>query len=151
MSDKAEFAKKLGLGGMMLWSVETDDFKGICGEKYPLLKTINAVLRDGAVALPTKAPQKTTTKKPNSTTQSANEATTEKIENQSTTELPSDVPEANDICKEDGYIRDPKKCNVFYYCQIVEGKYQAHKFSCPDPLVYDLTTKGCNYSDKVKC
>lgn len=42
---KAEFINELGLGGAMVWSIETDDFKGICGRKYPLLKTLNEGLR----------------------------------------------------------------------------------------------------------
>nr|AAX69085.1 teratocyte released chitinase [Toxoneuron nigriceps] len=45
--EKAQLAKKMDLGGAMIWSVETDDFHGDCGEKYPLLKTLNAVLRGG--------------------------------------------------------------------------------------------------------
>lgn len=46
---KAEFAKSMGLGGMMMWSIETDDFQGRChgGEKFPLLNTIRRVL-DGS-------------------------------------------------------------------------------------------------------
>ncbi|XP_015585087.1 chitotriosidase-1 isoform X2 [Cephus cinctus] len=36
---KIKYAKKLGLAGIMFWSIETDDFKGICGSSsYPLLK-----------------------------------------------------------------------------------------------------------------
>ncbi|KAJ3653205.1 hypothetical protein Zmor_012469 [Zophobas morio] len=38
---KIDFANEKGLGGAMVWSLDTDDFKGICGEKYPLLKAIN--------------------------------------------------------------------------------------------------------------
>ncbi|XP_050409461.1 chitinase-like protein 4 [Patella vulgata] len=45
---KAQYAKQKDLGGAMLWSVETDDFKGTCGEGlYPLLKRVNGIIRDG--------------------------------------------------------------------------------------------------------
>ncbi|XP_033215021.1 probable chitinase 2 [Belonocnema kinseyi] len=43
---KAEFVKKMNLGGAMMWSVDQDDFHGTCGEKFPLLKTLNRVLRN---------------------------------------------------------------------------------------------------------
>ncbi|KAL0278401.1 UNVERIFIED_CONTAM: hypothetical protein PYX00_000231 [Menopon gallinae] len=42
---KVEYAKRLGLGGAMIWSIETDDFRGECGKgKYPLLNTIKNAL-----------------------------------------------------------------------------------------------------------
>lgn len=42
---KTQFAKSMGLGGMMMWSIETDDFQGRChNEKFPLLNTIRRVL-----------------------------------------------------------------------------------------------------------
>ena len=46
---KAQYAKSMGLGGVMMWSIETDDFHGHChgGQKFPLLNTIRRVL-DGA-------------------------------------------------------------------------------------------------------
>lgn len=46
LTEKAEYAKRMGLGGAMIWSIETDDFKGICGEKYPLLNSLNKSLRN---------------------------------------------------------------------------------------------------------
>ncbi|XP_026476620.1 acidic mammalian chitinase-like [Ctenocephalides felis] len=45
---KAQFAKETGLGGVMVWSIETDDFRGLCeGGKYPLLTSINSVVFGG--------------------------------------------------------------------------------------------------------
>lgn len=42
---KAQYARTMGLGGMMMWSIETDDFLGRChNEKYPLLNTIKRVM-----------------------------------------------------------------------------------------------------------
>ena len=39
---KIAFLTKRKLGGAMVWSIETDDFRGQCGKgKYPLLSTIN--------------------------------------------------------------------------------------------------------------
>ncbi|XP_063595450.1 oviduct-specific glycoprotein-like [Penaeus indicus] len=44
---KVAFAQKLGLGGIMVWSVDTDDFNGTCsqtGMKYPLLNAVKKAL-----------------------------------------------------------------------------------------------------------
>lgn len=65
---KAQYAKSMGLGGMMMWSIETDDFHGRChNEKYPLLNTIRRVLdadSSGFVRPPAGSTTTTTTAKP---------------------------------------------------------------------------------------
>ena len=39
---KADFAWEKQLGGVMVWSIETDDFKGFCGpHKFPLMRALN--------------------------------------------------------------------------------------------------------------
>jgi len=44
---KAEFAYDAGLAGVMTWSIDTDDFEGICnGPKFPLLRTLNHALHN---------------------------------------------------------------------------------------------------------
>ena len=43
---KSEFVKTMDLAGAMAWALDLDDFSNRCGhENYPLLKSINRVLR----------------------------------------------------------------------------------------------------------
>lgn len=41
---KIEYSLQYNISGFMVWSIETDDFHGTCGESYPLLKSINKAL-----------------------------------------------------------------------------------------------------------
>ncbi|KAL2743966.1 chitinase-3-like protein 1 isoform X1 [Vespula maculifrons] len=134
IKEKAEYIKAKDLGGAMLWSIETDDFHGACGEKYPLLKVLNNVLRHG----PPLKPTTTETTIPSET------ATSTK------TTKPTSPP-SKDICTREGFIRDPKDCSKFYHCRLVDGHYLVSKFQCPDGLVFDPAILNCNYPDKVQC
>ncbi|KAL2712674.1 acidic mammalian chitinase-like isoform X1 [Vespula squamosa] len=136
IKEKAEYAKANGLGGAMLWSIETDDFHGACGEKYPLLKILNNVLRDGPPLNSTTTPTETSTP-------------TETVTPSKTTKSTS--PPSKDICTREGFIRDPNDCSKFYHCRLVDGHYLVSKFQCPDGLVFDPTILSCNYQDKVQC
>lgn len=43
---KCKLAAKLNLGGVMMWSIETDDFQGICSrKKFPLLSVVNKIIK----------------------------------------------------------------------------------------------------------
>lgn len=120
----------------MVWSIETDDFRGNCGEKYPLLKTLNAKLRGKVIptepSKPTESPKETNL--PRSTAQP--------------TQPPAIIP-PNGICKKAGYIRDEKDCNVFYQCVDINGTYKTVQYKCSSGLVFDDKINTCNYKNLV--
>jgi len=45
-----EYAKRQKLAGIMVWSIDTDDFRGKCdGGDYALMKSINAALANNTI------------------------------------------------------------------------------------------------------
>lgn len=153
LSLKCDFIDQYELGGVMLWSIETDDFHGRCGEKFTLLNTLNRRLHGSTTTI-------TTTKQP-STTSEATESTgststtlstshaTDTSEGSSTTTQYSTTTTASDefVCVTTGYFRDPENCATFYYCD----RTSRYDFECPDGLVYDVENLVCNWPSVVKC
>lgn len=120
---KSKYVKDLGLAGAMVWSIETDDFLGICGKgKFPLLNVISSIIRneDPEEILTTNSP-----------------ATTAATES----------PISQFVCPSDGVFRDPKNCSKFYVC----SGTSAFDFTCPNGLMFDLKTNTCNWPSQVDC
>lgn len=42
-----EYIQEMGLGGVMVWSLDLDDFKGLCGPPYPLVRAVRAAQSSG--------------------------------------------------------------------------------------------------------
>ena len=42
---KAEFVVTENFGGVMVWTLNQDDFRGLCGKKYGLISTMKQVLQ----------------------------------------------------------------------------------------------------------
>lgn len=69
---------------------------------------------------------------------------------QATTVAPAPAP-ASGVCTRSGYVRDPSNCQVFYYCDNVNGQYSISQFNCPAGTVFDTSLNVCNYPDAVQC
>ncbi|XP_037088510.1 probable chitinase 2 isoform X2 [Pollicipes pollicipes] len=68
ITNKVALAMRYELAGAMVWTLDTDDFRGNCGQKYKLMRTINQALttvRRGTEPPPTEPP---TTPEPEPTT-----------------------------------------------------------------------------------
>lgn len=77
LQEKTEFALKNGLGGGMVWSIETDDFLNVCGNgKYVYLNTIKMVLNSNNAMTTEATTIETSTSKPITETSSTQFFTT---------------------------------------------------------------------------
>lgn len=129
----------------MVWSIETDDFHGKCGERFALLSTLNKGLEhDEVTSTTTNAPTtiSTSTHHPESTTTTEEGTTSIWASTSTTTEDPGPIK-----CVETGYFRHPEDCSKFYFC---EGA-TLHTFQCPAGLYFDLSILSCNYPERVEC
>ncbi|XP_071550046.1 probable chitinase 10 [Panulirus ornatus] len=126
---KSDWLISEGLGGVMLWSVDMDDFRGNCGgEKYPLLNTINEALSNYSVALTYEGPYENTGT----------------LEGKNAKRDPTEV-----VCDEaDGHIsyhEDQTDCTRYYMC---EGE-RKHHMPCPVNLVFNPDQSVCDWPENV--
>ncbi|TMW44839.1 hypothetical protein DOY81_010073 [Sarcophaga bullata] len=129
---KVDYANAKNLGGVMIWSIETDDFRGRCGSKYPLLNAVNNQLGN---------------------TQGGNDVEVEVPQEPSEPSSPPTKPEpkpeqptASD-CSVDGFIVDANDCSVYYQC----AGGVPYKFACSPGLYFDQTVSACNWAKSVQC
>lgn len=137
---KTDYLIKEKLGGGMVWSLETDDFRGKCfGENYPLLATLASKLNGNVVRPPppTANPDQPTTNPDQPTTQPPVRPTVD--------------PGMGFRCTADGYFRDPQNCATFYLCvKQPTGDYAKHTYTCGEGSAFDEEINTCNFPDKVK-
>ncbi|KAK3870939.1 hypothetical protein Pcinc_023874, partial [Petrolisthes cinctipes] len=126
---KGDWLKSEGLGGVMIWSVDMDDFRGNCGTgKYPLLNTLAKTMENYTVALTYDGP----------------------YENTGTLDGTSAKKDPNVVhCEEaDGHIsyyEDKQDCTRYYMC---EGE-RKHHMPCPVNLVFNPSQNVCDWPENV--
>lgn len=123
---KVNWLKTEGFGGIMVWSVDLDDFRGYCGTgKYPLIKAMRKEMEGYLVKWTYKGPFETP--------------------------VPGQKPKKKkQLCQNDPGIvtfhRDQQVCAKYYVCQ---GEVQHHK-TCPDGLVFNENENVCDWPSAVE-
>ncbi|XP_017154888.1 probable chitinase 10 [Drosophila miranda] len=142
---KSEYVKAMGLGGAMIWALDLDDFKNDCGcESYPLLKTINRVLRGYGGPHP-----KCLLEKSEKTMISGDKESPKPTINTSAAPLieTSGEPSSGQAidCKGRNYMAHERDCNKYYICQYGELLEQR----CPAGLHWN--ENYCDWPNNAKC
>ncbi|XP_037083613.1 acidic mammalian chitinase-like [Pollicipes pollicipes] len=136
MKLKTDYIKSMGLGGSMVWSIETDDFHNLCGfgAPNPLMTAIWTNL-NGDIPHPT-GPTPTTgpTTRP--------------------TDPPPPTPSPSHVCKRNGLNPDPDKmCSpIFYECVSDGDHWDATQEECASGTVFDRLANTCVWiSESNEC
>ncbi|XP_042858033.1 chitotriosidase-1-like [Penaeus japonicus] len=138
---KALYAQQKGLGGVMVWDVATDDFRGACSRGVnPLLSVVAKVLRasgPGTTARPpptrpgTPRPVQATTLRPATPSRPTPTAPT----------LGGQVNKGE--CRATGFTADPSSCSAFYRC----SGDSAYRYQCPGGLHWRQERLACDWPD----
>jgi len=151
---KANYAFEQKLGGVMVWSIETDDFKGLCnGVKFPLLHALN-----NALSLKTKGVE--------SEEEEACKSSDYQTERTIVTSAPYVPPETSSDISENNLIPetptsysggvcispnepnpDPTDCSQFYLC----ANGVPHLMTCRPGTLYSAGLMTCDHSVNVFC
>ncbi|XP_047539187.1 probable chitinase 2 isoform X1 [Vanessa atalanta] len=133
LTAKVKYALQFNIAGIMLWSIETDDFLGICqSDDCPLTRAVNIALgrsiESSSTALGTSTSNPTSSKP----------STTDPIQ--------------EFICKDIGFYSNPKECSSYYYCvKSAGGNLVPKLLRCPGNLYWDQENQFCNYPDQANC
>lgn len=129
LKTKIGWLKSEGFGGIMVWSVDLDDFRGYCGTgKYPLIKTMKNELSNYLVEMVYEGPFET----PRGGAS-------------------ADLVDPDEVVCEDGdaavsFYRDKADCSMYYVCQ---GSVKHHK-PCPTGLVFNENENVCDWPENVE-
>lgn len=158
VEEKVKWLISHKLGGGMIWSIETDDFHGLCGEgQYPLLKALSKNLNgidgpDVKIPIPDgfTTPKHSSDQTPGSTTKNPNPQTDPQTDAPTTKEPKTDPPVTDKPdpsgkfkCTSAGFFKDPKDPRKFHQCVNFGGYFKDFVFECPEGTRYDDKLHVC--------
>ncbi|KAK0406734.1 hypothetical protein QR680_018770 [Steinernema hermaphroditum] len=141
---KVDWLMKNGFAGAFTWSLDQDDFRGTCGEKYPLH---NAIVKKLTGKAPPVIPTKSTPKPARTTTVRGSRSSSRRPSRSTKKPAPTKKPTGPFSCSSDGFFSDPASCESYYRC--VNGV--AHHFHCPNGLQFNPTAQACDWPANVNC
>uniref|UniRef100_A0A336MD41 CSON015395 protein n=1 Tax=Culicoides sonorensis TaxID=179676 RepID=A0A336MD41_CULSO len=137
---KANLANTYNLGGVMLWSLNQDDYDGVCSScKWPLLKALNSAIGratscsgssgsggnvEPVIVVPTTQKTVTTTKSSSGGGSSSGTTIT--------------------TCTSTGLFSYPGDCSKYYNC--AWANQAPYTMSCPPGLFFNARAQGCDWS-----
>jgi len=159
LTQKGRYIAAMGLGGAMIWSIETDDFRGFChGTPFLLTRSIVDAINGPTNLMPTSScssrnitTSTTTTLATPSSNTSSNVTPTP-----SPTCAPASTPtngggnpEPNIICKKDGLNPDPTDCGTFYQCVVYQNGWLVYKQQCAPGTAFSAELNTCAHPHDV--
>nr|CAD7445392.1 unnamed protein product [Timema bartmani] len=153
--------KEEGFGGIMIWSVDMDDFRGHCGTgKYPLINAMRQELDGYSVKLEYDGPYESYNPNGKYTTKNRecpSGGRVRKLWSLSGLETVQFIPvssgsvSSNEVsCEEEeghiSYHKDRADCTMYYMC---EGE-RKHHMPCPSNLVFNPNENVCDWPENVE-
>ncbi|XP_021340846.1 chitinase-3-like protein 1 isoform X2 [Mizuhopecten yessoensis] len=147
LTAKVNYIKKSRFGGVMIWSLDLDDFTGHCNkQKYPLLNAINKAL---GVTMPKRIPRQKLVH-----IQTANNARA-----QTSVIRPPDLPKSgvirpnkpqSSVCvgvPDGSFLPHEKVCNKFFRCL---GGVKL-ELNCHGELEFNRVISRCDWPQEANC
>lgn len=136
IAQKVNLALSFKLAGVMIWSIEGDDFLGRCGPKNILLKTVNNQMGKHQDMSLSKNKTPVGGKKP---------ATPKRKQPKQQKQPKKPVDPGN--CSADGLYPNKSDCTKFIQC----AGGVAYDKSCPSGLHFDANEHVCNWPELANC
>uniref|UniRef100_A0A1B0D4S5 chitinase n=1 Tax=Phlebotomus papatasi TaxID=29031 RepID=A0A1B0D4S5_PHLPP len=138
---KMDFIKSKGYGGAMVWAIDMDDFRGICGEKNETTTRVITTRKPERPISEENVEDMEDNKEQDDQPEPQPPAPTEGASNESS----PDSPEADIDCEGNDYVPH-QDCEKYYRCD--HGK--PLEFSCREGTVFNTLTNVCDWPDNVR-
>lgn len=142
LANKVQLALDKGLAGAMVWSIETDDFRGKCGRgKNPLQEAIRkALLLNASEPTMTTSESTMTASEPTMTTSEPTMTTSQRLTRSPVTNSPGLF-----TCVSEDRFPDPDTDTGYIWCVRRGSDFQLFKMRCPRGTFFRKHTRRCDH------